>query len=666
MYKVNNIEDLDLVYSILRERYPNNQVDITFNYNTKEYSVTKTEKPYKEDPEVPVDLNIEVVYGDSVTGDTPLLLRDPLTQEVFIKTIDELCDNWVDYPEFKIFDNSIPLEKQYGTSHFEIWCNKGWNQIKKVIKHKTNKKMYRVLTHTGVVDVTEDHSLLSSEEQKIKPSDVNVGTTLLHSFPSQFTSVESNMTIEKAFLYGFFFGDGNVDDTLASSSVYKLSITNPKIFVEEYRPQFYNKRKEKMVPNVILNGSLDIIQSFIDGYWAADGCRSDRRCDIKGKIGAQGLYLLLRRLDFNVSINVQDDKPDIYRLTFTKRPQRKCANEVKKITTLSDSESDYVYDIETEKGMFGAGVGQMVISNTDSIFIKFEYNRDNFEDNRQDTFKLATLCGNNLTKQVFNRPPIEMEFEKVFQPFILLTKKRYIAKKFEDTKDPFKLKGVDAKGVALTRRDYCNLVKKCYKDVIDQMMNANSSKQKAISDSIKTIKEYIKKIEDYQIDLEDVIITAQVAKDYSCKLCKKKTEWILKCHSCKTVNVSKASNCTKCKKPFACLHSFSLAHINLAQEMLKRNDDIQIGDRLSYAFVEKDYKCQKYDMAEDPKYIKEKELKLNRVCYLEQLAKPILGFMKVVLKDDLDILDELISYVNNKLILFGGKALRPSDFKIEE
>jgi hypothetical protein len=31
------------------------------------------------------------------------------------------------------------------------------------MRHKTTKRMYRVLTHTGVVDVTEDHSLLNKE-----------------------------------------------------------------------------------------------------------------------------------------------------------------------------------------------------------------------------------------------------------------------------------------------------------------------------------------------------------------------------------------------------------------------------------------------------------------------------------------------------------------------
>ena len=131
---------------------------------------------------------------------------------------------------------------------------------------------------------------------------------------------------------------------------------------------------------------------------------------------------------------------------------------------------------------------QVVYGDTDSIFVKFKYNRDDFEKNRSDTFRLATVCGDNLTNDIFNRKPIELEFEKVFHPFILLTKKRYIANKFENTKDPFDLKGVDAKGIALTRRDYCPMVKKCYKKVIDTIL-ADTNKEKLENQ----IDEYIKK-----------------------------------------------------------------------------------------------------------------------------------------------------------------------------
>jgi len=385
-FKVSNINDLELLYSILREQYPSNEIGIQFNWNTKEYTINVTDKTYKYDPEVPIDLDIQVVYGDSVTGDTPLLLKkDNL---VYIETIESIFDmnKKVEYPGFKMFDKTIRLEKEYSTTDYQVWSDIGWVDIKKVIRHRCNKKIYRVLTHTGCIDVTEDHSLIRDTLEPIKPKDLKVGDSLLHSFPKE-------------------FGENN-----------------------------------KMIKNIIktINTSFDI-----------------NIFTIKSKIEAQCLYYLLRSLGFNPSIDNQDEKFIINKIDFQKEEE----TIVKKIIDRGTT-NDYVYDIETDIGRFACGVGQLNGFNTDSVFLKFKYNRDDFERNRRDTFRLATVCGDNLTNDIFNRKPIELEFEKVFHPFILLTKKRYIANKFENTKDPFDLKGVDAKGIALTRRDYCQMVKK--------------------------------------------------------------------------------------------------------------------------------------------------------------------------------------------------------------
>jgi DNA polymerase delta subunit 1 len=270
---------------------------------------------------------------------------------------------------------------------------------------------------------------------------------------------------------------------------------------------------------------------------------------------------------------------------------------------------------------------QVVYGDTDSIFAKFKYNRQDFNENRKDTFRLATVCGDNLTKDIFKRPPIELEFEKVFHPFILLTKKRYIANKFENVKDPFDLKGVDAKGIALTRRDYCPMVKKCYKEIIDIIVNAANDSEACIKKSTELYKKYIDNICNYKIDINDLIVSAMLAASY------------------KTRPV----------------------HVQLADRLKQRKEEVQIGDRIPYIFIETDDpKMAKSELGEDPKYAIKHNLKYNRKCYLEQLAKPILGFYKIVLKDREDLLDHIINYTNDTLVKCGGKALRPSDFKIED
>ena len=108
-------------------------------------------------------------------------------------------------------------------------------------------------------------------------------------------------------------------------------------------------------------------------------------------------------------------------------------------------------------------------------------------------------------------------------------------------------------------------------------------------------------------------------------------------------------------------------HVQLAERLKSRKEEVQVGDRIPYIFIETDDpKMAKSELGEDPKYAILNNLKYNRKCYIEQLAKPILGFYKVVLKDREDLLDHIIDYTNDLLVKCGGKKLKPSDFKIED
>jgi DNA polymerase elongation subunit (family B) len=310
---------------------------------------------------------------------------------------------------------------------------------------------------------------------------------------------------------------------------------------------------------------------------------------------------------------------------------------------------------------------EVIYGDTDSVFISYKYNLDNYTQNRHNTFRLSQICSDIITKKVFDRPPIELEFEKVFQPFILLTKKRYIGNKYENLDDPMKLSKIDYKGIAILRRDFCPFVKECYSKIIDiifQKTNINS--EQAILDTITLYREYITNIENYNIQFSQLILTSLINKEYSCKLCKKKCEWILKC-KCGEINKEKNTVCRKCNRTFECLHTFSLAHINLAQKMLQRKEDINIGDRIAFIYIQDltdDNNLAKNELSENLEYVTKHNLKFNRICYAEQLMKTILSFYKVLLKDKTELLDDIIAYSNKKLISFGGTKLKASDYKL--
>jgi DNA topoisomerase-2 len=74
-------------------------------------------------------------------------------------------------------------------------------------------------------------------------------------------------------------------------------------------------------------------------------------------------------LNYEVSINVLEHKPNIISLILTKGHQQWDKSKIKKIINLGKTEQ-YVYDLETENHHFQAGVGQMIVHNTDGIHIK--------------------------------------------------------------------------------------------------------------------------------------------------------------------------------------------------------------------------------------------------------------------------------------------------------
>ena len=95
-------------------------------------------------------------YTDSVTADMPVILRK--NNLLFISRIDSIVNNYEingDMKEISLVD------------YLEIYTHNGWSKVKKVRRHFTNISIYRIRTKMGIVDVTEDHSLLDDTGNKI-------------------------------------------------------------------------------------------------------------------------------------------------------------------------------------------------------------------------------------------------------------------------------------------------------------------------------------------------------------------------------------------------------------------------------------------------------------------------------------------------------------------
>jgi len=105
-----------------------------------------------------------------------------------------------------------------------------------------------------------------------------------------------------------------------------------------------------------------------------------------------------------------------------------------------------IHLIETTKE-WGARV---VYGDTDSMFVSLP------NATREESFRIGKEIADRIT--ALNPKPVKLRFEKVYQPCVLLTKKRYFGFKYESLKQQEPV--FDAKGVETVRRDTCPAVSK--------------------------------------------------------------------------------------------------------------------------------------------------------------------------------------------------------------
>ncbi len=393
----------------------------------------------------------KLTYGDSVTGDTPLLLKNNENAyphgvaknsegvELFVKNIKDLNDDWVAYDEFKPQDSNR-IEKQQTTFNAQIWTSNGWANIVRVIRHKTQKKIYRILTHTGCVDVTEDHSLLDENLNKLKPTEVSVGTKLRHCSPFK-NSEEFN------------------EDNKITTLIFNMN---------EY-------------------SKLDIQKKYIElrknGYYVYFENSDNDNC-------------LLMSYSYSLFYNIEDE------------------NKIIKILEIRKTDFDeYVYDIETTDGTFQAGVGQMIVKNTDSVFINFTDHIKQQNPGKEfteyellvESIQMGIKAAKNINSHM--KAPQNIEYEKTLWPFVIFSKKRYFGNLYEHDPQEYKPKYM---GIVLKRRDNAPVVKTIYGGVLDIILNKRN---------IEASKQFfIKSVEDLmqgKVNINQLVISKTLKADYA-------------------------------------------------------------------------------------------------------------------------------------------------------
>jgi DNA polymerase elongation subunit (family B) len=593
-----------------------------------------------------VNTKAEYVYGDSVANYTPVYVK--VNDNIDILTIERLAEKYGNNNWIKCVELGKQDKEFCELDNVQTWTEKGWTKLYRVIRHElaSHKKMIRVLTHTGCVDVTDDHSLVKADGTEISPKDCSIGLELLHKDLPLFDINETSITEEEAQIMGFFFGDGScgsyncssgkksswalnnsslillneyqdlcknvyseldwkIMDTIDSSGVYKLSPHSNgeygKIasFVNKYRQLMYSGNI-KIIPLVILYSNENIQKSFWKGMYDADGDKNKNGCiriDQKNQLSATLIYLLAKNIGYSASINTRIDKQDIYRITVTTKKQRKNPIAIKKIDEIQYQ--GYVYDLTTENHHFAAGVGNMIVHNTDSVFFKFNLTDKETGEKivGEKALELSIEIAQEACHQVSKvlKQPHDFEYEKTFMPFCLLSKKRYVSIKYEF--DPKKGKRNEM-GIVLKRRDNAPIVKDVYGGVIDILM-----KEKNIQKAIDYVHKCLQDLVDGNVPIEKLIITKSLRSFY--------------------------------KNPQ------SIAHKVLADRIGQREPGNKptSGDRIPFVYIitknpTKGKKVLQGDRIETPSFIKENNLQIDYSFYItNQIMKPLLQLFGLVLED---------------------------------
>jgi DNA polymerase elongation subunit (family B) len=488
-------------------------------------------REYNTECHGPVLTKAEYVYGDSVANYTPVYVR---INGVFnITTIDKLIDKYNEvYGTRAVWSVCSEIGKQekevceFATETIiETWSDKGWTRIFRIIRHKlaSHKNMIRILTDSGLVDVTDDHSLLLDNGEEISPDNVIIGTNLLH------RDVDK-LTLEKPWTTG-----GN------------RSGWNKTLETIEYEKNKIIREKKQIDLAVKVNDLYDYDVNWILDY---DNTTNE--------------YLVI--------INPKESYQCIYGVNSVKY--------IKKIPY-----EGYVYDLTTENHHFAAGIGSMIVHNTDSVFFTF-----NLEDPKtgekirgkkalEVTIEIAQDAAHLCTE--FLKPPMELAYEKTLMPFVLLSKKRYVGMLYENDANKGKLKYM---GLSLKRRDSCDYLKDVYGEILNILMYENDIKK-----AIDYLDNALNELVEGNVPMEKLMITRALRSDY--------------------------------KNPH------QIAHKVLADRIGKRDqgNEPKPGDRMKFVFIQNNkHKALLGERIETPEYILENKINIDYTYYItNQLMKPL-------------------------------------------
>ena len=224
---------------------------------------------------------------------------------------------------------------------------------------------------------------------------------------------------------------------------------------------------------------------------------------------------------------------------------------------------------------------EVVYGDTDSVMVKFGVTTV------ADAMELGRKAAEAVTKTF--KKPINLDFEKVYYPYLLINKKRYAGLYWTN---PEKYDKMDCKGIETVRRDNCPLVSHLIKNCLQKLL-IEKNWQAAVKHAQKVIADLLQN----RVDISQLIISKELTKldsDYANK------------------------------QP----------HVELAAKMAKRDAGSapKLGDRVPYVIVAAPKGTAAYMKSEDPIYVLENSIPIDCQYYLDnQISKPLMRIFEPII-----------------------------------
>jgi DNA polymerase delta subunit 1 len=230
----------------------------------------------------------------------------------------------------------------------------------------------------------------------------------------------------------------------------------------------------------------------------------------------------------------------------------------------------------------------VIYGDTDSIMVKMKLPEGKNQDDINDHFEVAKWLAGEITKEY--KSPNDLEFEKIYYPYILYSKKRYAAIKFEDPTEKGK---VDVKGLALVRRDFSPITREILKESLDTILFAKDTPT-----AVKETREKIRKVLDNEYPMEKFVMSKTLRTGYK---------------------------------------NLVQPHLHVANKIFDRTGfPVSSGARVPFVYIEdsKNPDIKQSLKAEDPTFAKDNDLIVDRLFYIEhQLMKPLISLFDPLVND---------------------------------